>query len=710
MFNVKLVLALALTAILSTPYFSIRAESESASLEATASPVADPDPRDAASIAVSSQNEQVIVGASKVIQGGAGPVQGNSLVAYYFSSDGGHTWGTGLLTLDTPQKTWGRASDPSVVSDLDGNFYIGAILLDNSSFDTGVYVYKSTDGGQTFKDPVPVVVDIGNLTNPTRAGKPNITVDRSPTSPFKNTVYAVWTSTVADETGRNTTVVRFARRRPGDAGFSDSKAIGHLGDMRGPTLATGPNGEFYAAWVGMPARSVLFNASTDGGDTFLQGFGTVDLDVHDYSGSLDGPNAPFLVDGLLRQNSYPTIDVDRSAGPNRGRAYIAWAETTNHIDTDIFVIRIMLRPGTIPDISSPVRVNTGGSGVDQFLPWMSVDSSTGDVEVAFYDRRDASSPLMNMYLARSTDGGLSFAENTRVSSASSDPRIQADVAGKNSTAIGIGDYIGVAAARGKAHVLWTDTRRGTQQIFYGQLDFGSSPPPPPPPSGSNDECSNARLIASLPFQDTVDTRSATSSVTDPVSCSGAQDTNSIWYSLTAAANTRYGIETGLSDYDTVVSVFTGDCGTLIPVACSDNVSDPPNASTKSLLTFPAQSGARYLIEVSGKGSGGLLRIRVGYPTITRIEFTSEPFGDALRIDGAGFLTQNVVVTAQKNGEDVPLPNLFFLGPTLSDGTETVLFASKKKLFKKLVKRGSFVLRIESPAGSGNISNSFAFMR
>src|SRR4029077_5534944 len=132
-----------------------------------------------------------------------------------------------------------------------------------------------------------------------------------------------------EDNGQNLTVVRYARRRPGDAGFSSSKVISHPGDMRGPSLKTGPNGEFYAAWVGMPARVLLFNASFDGGDTFLPGLASIDTIVHEYVGNLEGPNATFSISGVNRANSFPTIDADRSTGPNRGMVYIAWAETTN---------------------------------------------------------------------------------------------------------------------------------------------------------------------------------------------------------------------------------------------------------------------------------------------------------------------------------------------------------------------------------------------
>jgi hypothetical protein len=117
-----------------------------------------------------------------------------------------------------------------------------------------------------------------------------------------------------------------------------------------------------------------------------------------------------------------------------------------------------------------------------------------------------------------------------------------------------------------------------------------------------------------------------------------------------------------------------------------------------------------LIEVSGKGSGGSLKIRAGYPTITSIEFTSAPDGsDALMITGAGFFSRNAAVTVQLDGEDIGLPNILSAGPPLPDGTDTIFYATKKKL-KKLVKRGSLLVRVESPAGSGNISNTFLFTR
>lgn len=679
-------------------------------LDLPASPAGDPDPRDETSIAVSPISDQIIVGVSKDIVGGGDPqVRGITRVAYYFSSDGGRTWGNNLLALETPQKVWGRASDPSVAADLNGDFYICALMLDNSNFDTSVYVFKSTDGGRTFGDPSPVVLDIANP-SPRLIDKCYITVDTSASSPFKNTVYAAWTMKAIQDSGQDLSVIRTAHRRPGDAGFSEPKTISHPGIMMGASLATGPNGEFYAAWIGLPAQIILFNASTDGGVTFLPAdVTTSDVDIHDLVGSLEEPSPALRILGMDRMHSYPVLDVDRSTGPNRGSIYVAWAETTNRRNADIFVEKLPPPNGGNPQHSSPVKVNNDGSGTDQFFPWLSVDPSNGWVEVGFYDRRDDPNDLLNnMYLARSTDGGATFGENTRVSTVSSDPRIQSQVGGAFGGFIGLGDYLGMVATRGKAHMFWADTRRGKQDVFYGQIDFNQSSPPPgdAPP---NDGCATPRLITSLPYQDTLDTTKATSSSDDPISCTGTGDSNTVWYAITSSANTVYAVDTRSSAFNTVVSVFTGACGSLTAIACNDDFSVASNETDRSLLTFSASAGVTYLIEVSGKGSGGTLQIRIGNPTITEVQYVSDGVvADFLTIRGAGF-PANSAVSVQKAGEDAEVLATT-PGPSQGDGTATLLTANRKKL-KKLIKPGKTVtIKVVPANGVGPESGTFLFRR
>lgn len=693
-------------------------------LDLRVSPASDQDPRNETSIAVSPINDQIIVGASKVIVGGASELkEGTTQIAYYSSSDGGQNWNTSLLGnavgIETPQKVWPRASHPAVASDTDGNFYLMTLTLDNPpSLDNGVYIFKSTDGGQTFKDPVAVASNIGNGAT---AKQCYITIDKSTSSPFKNTVYAVWVSTEPDRT-----VVYTSYRRPSDLGFSQPKVISHNGDMQGPSVTTGPNGELYAAWhgIGNP-KTLLFNASTDGGNTFfpLNTAPGVDFNMHNYVGSLSQPSPAVVIRGIERMNSHPVIDVDRSTGPNRGRVYVVWAESTNRSDSDIFIKRFPPPDGNQPIVTPAIRVNTVAAG-DQFFPWLSVDPDSGAVLVGYYDRRnDSGGFLYNTFIARSTDGGLSFIDN-QVSAQSSDPRIQSNVVAlPNRIQIGIGDYIGLSAFRGKGHVLWTDTRNGKQEIFYGQVPFEPTGGGGGDTTPINDDCRLARDLSGQPFfpiSENLDIRSATSGLDDPVSCSGNQGTQTVWYKFIPTVDTVYGIETFNSDFDTVLSVYTGNCGALTQVACSDDFGDAIGIRTRSIVTFTARAGTTYFIEASGKGNNaGTLRFRLGAPTITDVQYKKGPDGSkSLRITGAGFADGNSKVFIRllsDVGTEIELTTVTSSGARQGDGTVTALFATKKKL-KKQVKPDSPILvtvksTVPGPFGTTTVESiPFLFSR
>ncbi len=675
------------------------------------SPAADADPRDETSIAVSPVDERNIVGVSKVIVGGGTAGAGTSRVAYYYSSDGGLSWGSSLLPLETNERVFGLATDPAVACDANGVFYACALMLDNFSRASGVYVFKSTDGGRTFSNPSAVTYEDGLSSNPKLNDKCYITVDALPSSPFKNTVYAVWSSTDLDPFGSPRATLRFSYRRPGDASFSTSRAISHEGDMRGGSITTGPNGEVYAAWEGIGSpKVILFNASTDGGVTFLSSDAAPggDVNIHNFIGSLSPPNPTMLIQGVPRMNSFPVIDCDRGAGPNRGMIYVVWAETLNRADADVFIEKFPAPNGNRPTPRPPVRVSTVGFG-DQFFPWVRVDAATGAINVAYYDRRDdPAGASLNAYLSRSTDGATAF-EDIKVSSALTNPKTQSDVRGANGSSIGIGDYIGLAGGRGKTHLLWVDTRANKQEIFFGQVDFGSTGGGPLPPA--NDACLGATVINAVPYSDTLDTRLATSAPDDPASCAGGVNANSVWYAFTSSADTVMGVDTSGSDYDTVLSVYLGGCGSLIRLACNDDAPPANGIGARSLLTLNVRAGVPYTFEVSGKVDGGSLRLRAGYPTVTSVEYTTGPDGGAsLRIAGSGFLADDSQVIVGRDGGDVALPTTFYTGPRQGDGTVTELFGTKKKLKKLIPGSVPVIVKVESPIGSGRFSLPFTFVR
>ncbi len=113
----------------------------------------------------------------------------------------------------------------------------------------------------------------------------------------------------------------------------------------------------------------------------------------------------------------------------------------------------------------------------------------------------------------------------------------------------------------------------------------------------NDSFSGATVITSLPFSTTEDTSEATSDPSDPSGCSS---NGSVWFSFTPSSDMRLEADTLGSNYDTVLSAWTGTQGALNGVACNDDFS-----GLQSKITFAATAGTTYYFMVGFCcGSGG----------------------------------------------------------------------------------------------------------
>ena len=114
-------------------------------------------------------------------------------------------------------------------------------------------------------------------------------------------------------------------------------------------------------------------------------------------------------------------------------------------------------------------------------------------------------------------------------------------------------------------------------------------------SVANDTCASATVIGPPPFANAIDTTQATTDPADPFgSCACGQNGHSVWYQFTAGRSGEVTVDTAGSDYDTVLSVFTGSCGDPLPVACSDD----SDGTLQSQVRFQAVAGTTYLIEVT----------------------------------------------------------------------------------------------------------------
>jgi hypothetical protein len=114
-----------------------------------------------------------------------------------------------------------------------------------------------------------------------------------------------------------------------------------------------------------------------------------------------------------------------------------------------------------------------------------------------------------------------------------------------------------------------------------------------------------------------------------------QPSKIVWFSFTPAATDTYRIDTfgsSPSDYDTILGVYTGACGTLAPVSgvCGTNGFFPDDApgSLQSSVTLNLAAGTRYLIAAGAIGApnaytgqidlpaGGALKLNVAHAAVS----------------------------------------------------------------------------------------------
>lgn len=193
------------------------------------------------------------------------------------TSDGGQTWNpqhvaviihTGPQTADSAfEDKYYIHVDTASTSPYVNHLYIPWKRVINSDSSTQIVIAKSTDGGLTWRAPVPV----------------------------------------SD---------RFSRTSE-DTTFGQSF----------PLARTGPDGIVHVVWNSGTERAVRYARSTNGGASFsapqivhrYQSFGR----KSEVAGQVNS-----RVKGVVRAEAYPTLVVDNTSGPRRGWLYLVWSADT----------------------------------------------------------------------------------------------------------------------------------------------------------------------------------------------------------------------------------------------------------------------------------------------------------------------------------------------------------------------------------------------
>jgi hypothetical protein len=303
---------------------------------------------------------------------------------------------------------------------------------------------KSTDGGNTWADPVAVVAKNGRThfldknwsaidpTNPSRIYVSYTDFDSSGTSPGCGAQSRIGIELVVSNDGGQTfgAPILFDEQCGGDVAATASH------------LALNSRGLLYVAWErftpttielrisslapgGTPSPSVVVDQRVLGGDTFFSG-----------EPGFEFPNVLETdLQGEFRDIVALDLAVDRSGGRTDGTVYVVWDDGRNKSIPDLatpevinqnflfvtagsyaFTDILVSRSTDGVHFSKAVQINSdkqplkGRHGHDHFQPAIAVDPS-GTVGVCWYDRRnDRQNFLIERFCARSGNGGKTWDE------------------------------------------------------------------------------------------------------------------------------------------------------------------------------------------------------------------------------------------------------------------------------------------------------------
>lgn len=368
-------------------------------------------------------------------------VAGANINRTYYSTDGGRTWAKNRLS--SKFGVWG---DPVAISNSKGHFYFfhlsdptGRNWASEEILDR-IVVQRSKNNGKRWNKGWSI-----GLNHPKDQDKEWACYD-----PISHEMVVTWTQfdRYGSEQQQDSSYILFSRSNRKGKKWSEPIRINqYAGDCidddqttEGAVPAFGPNGEIYVAWS--YDEKIWFDYSLNGGETWLD----KDLVVADQPGgwTIDIP-------GINRCNGMPITVCDISNSPHRGTVYVNWADQRNgETDTDIFVAKSTDGGKTWSD---PIQVNDDQTVAHQFLTWMAIDQTTGNLYCVFYDRRNNLDNQTDVYLATSTDGGLTW-ENERISDKPFLPNSE----------VFFGDYNNISAHLGMVRPIWTHLEDGKLSI------------------------------------------------------------------------------------------------------------------------------------------------------------------------------------------------------------------------------------------------------
>jgi hypothetical protein len=439
--------------------------------------------RSESNVAINPLNAKHIVGASKKF---IDPEQYRFTLSAVVSFDAAKTWQEAAPFPLLPG--WDGISDPALAWDAAGGVYLVALPLAPQNkpgeADTlGIAVYKSFDGGLTWGNPTLIHSSTGD-------DKQWAASDTSPSSPYYGRVYAVWD---------DTSVMRFARTSDNGATWRGLANVpitqtSLATDSFSPEISVAPNGEILIVYwnrYSSGTKEMKFLRSTDGGESFSSPV-TVASPIVDIEKAFPSTNGWSHFPG----STFRILTVATGCAGANGEVLIAWADAREQVQGRP-VSRIYYRrspdggqtwdgppsgqPLVLPNVDAAVMDGVTHdfhpaivAAPREMAPSINNDMS-GAIACAFYRLSPKQGKnCIDVIVAASVDGGMTFPLITTVTEQPWDPAVAAPHSHGDPTVTFIGEYFGFDASSLGFVPLWTDTRTGMQELFSSSLRIDKS--------------------------------------------------------------------------------------------------------------------------------------------------------------------------------------------------------------------------------------------
>jgi hypothetical protein len=424
-------------------------------------------------IAVNPTNPQNIVTVTNV---GHSEAALNAGMFEGVSFDGGATWTRKLIALGVGDPLGDACCDPSLSFDRYGNLFLTYLY----QVEDQVPIALSTDGGLTFN----VIANISAADLPAKKAAGDTRglfrfVDQPTITAAQNEVWVVFNA------GGPMVATGAAVTGAGQVGaFVPVEVVPGSNNCTYGDVAIGPLGQVMQACnlteSGQGGGKIFVNVDPDGLGPV--GFGDRIFVTATHVGGFDF--IPAQPDRSV--DAEVGLAWDRTSGPHAGRVSMVYAaERPNESDdTDVYVRHSDDNGATW---SPATRVNDDHTVTSQFLPKISLDPTTGNIAVVWYDSRNdlgAGGPgdtdgIPNddaqFWGAFSTNGATSFTRNIQISAGTSNSH-------DSGNGIDYGDYTGLSFYGGTAHPAWSDNSNSTGNNPDGalhQLDIYTAAVPAP---------------------------------------------------------------------------------------------------------------------------------------------------------------------------------------------------------------------------------------